>query len=123
MNVIEIKAAIRKRDGHRCTKCGMTSAQHKEQHGRNLEVHRVVPGSSYAVDESCITICRTCHYSEPRREYGAAILDRSCLHPKLKKQLGILVERNCSSIREELAVAVREHLERNQLWPLPRDKP
>jgi hypothetical protein len=70
MTETEIKAAVRKRDKHRCTECGMTRAEHYSEYGRDLEVHRVQPGSPYAVDASCQTLCRRCHGPKPRRRRG-----------------------------------------------------
>lgn len=60
-----IKHAVRARDGFRCTECGMTAEEHVALHGRNLEVHRIVPGSDYT-PEGCVTLCRKCHGPKPR---------------------------------------------------------
>jgi hypothetical protein len=40
-----VKRAVRERDGHRCTECGMTNEEHLPRWGRGLHVHRTVPGS------------------------------------------------------------------------------
>jgi hypothetical protein len=69
---LEIKAAVRERDGYRCRDCGMTAAQHVERFGKTLEVHRVVPGSPYTVD-GCVTLCRPCHGPKPRSPRGAVV--------------------------------------------------
>lgn len=69
MGVLEIKAAVRARDGHRCTECGMTNEEHRKKIGRSLEVHRLTPGSPYTI-EGCQTLCRYCHSSKPKRTYG-----------------------------------------------------
>jgi hypothetical protein len=61
----DIKAAVRERDGHRCTECGTTAEQHYELYGRKLEVHRLVPGSPYTVEGS-VTLCKKCHGPKPR---------------------------------------------------------
>lgn len=60
-----IKPNVRARDGFRCTKCGKTNEEHLAQTGRQLEVHRVVPGSAYTVD-GCVTLCRRCHGPMPK---------------------------------------------------------
>jgi hypothetical protein len=65
-----IKRAVRKRDGMRCVSCGMTDAEHLKRYARTLDVHRLTPGSLYAVDETCQTLCRPCHGPQPRRKPG-----------------------------------------------------
>jgi hypothetical protein len=65
MTVLEIKAAVRDRDGHACTKCGMSATAHRVRFGRDLEVHRKMPGSAYTI-EGCVTLCRPCHWPEPK---------------------------------------------------------
>jgi hypothetical protein len=76
MNVAAIKADVRRRDGHCCTQCGMTNAEHRLRYrGRSLDVHRVIPGSLYTV-EGCVTLCRRCHGPQPRRRRGQPDLGR-----------------------------------------------
>lgn len=41
------------------------------------------------------------------------------LHPVIRRQLDILVERRISTLAEEITEAVREHLRRHGLWPPP----
>lgn len=60
MTELEIKAAVRERDGYRCTDCGMTSDEHYARYGRELEVHRLIPGSPYTIEGS-VTRCKPCH--------------------------------------------------------------
>lgn len=69
MNALKIKAAVRARDGHVCTRCGMTAAEHRARTGRTLEVHRRLPGSPYTVD-GCVTLCRGCHGKEQKSPPG-----------------------------------------------------
>lgn len=64
MKATGVKKLVRERDGHRCTKCGMTGQRSVEKYGRILDVHRIEPGSKYTVD-GCETICRSCHTKEP----------------------------------------------------------
>jgi hypothetical protein len=51
-----IKAAVRARDGSRCVECGMTEREHRENFGRNLQVHRLEEGADYAQTE-CVALC------------------------------------------------------------------
>ncbi len=63
-SVINIKRAVKARDGYRCCKCGAGEAKTKRNKG-GLEVHRLVPGSKYTVG-GCVTLCRPCHDKEPK---------------------------------------------------------
>lgn len=67
--ILKIKAAVWERDGNRCTKCGTTDEQHREQYGKALDVHRATPGTFYAVD-GCVTLCRPCHGLEKKLPRG-----------------------------------------------------
>jgi hypothetical protein len=69
--ILRIKAAVRARDGFACTKCGATNDAHKALTGRQLEVHRITPGSAYgAAPGVCVTLCRSCHGPEPKSPRG-----------------------------------------------------
>jgi hypothetical protein len=63
-----VKEAVRKRDGYRCTRCGMTNDEHKAVTGRALEVHRLTPASAYTL-EGCTTLCQRCHDTTPGGAY------------------------------------------------------
>lgn len=57
MSEQKIKAAIRKRDGYRCVRCGMDQDEHKRRYKKGLHVHRVEPGcagrqAEYRADRS-----------------------------------------------------------------------
>lgn len=65
MTTLEIKEAVRQRDGYCCSKCGITQNAYKAETGRSLDVHRVSPGSEYSVD-GCISLCQPCHGTEPK---------------------------------------------------------
>lgn len=64
-----INREVRRRDGFACAACGMSNAAHIERYGRQLDVHRIVPGSIYAID-GCTTRCKVCHGLEDKRESG-----------------------------------------------------
>lgn len=70
----QVKQAVRERDGHVCTRCGMTADEHLERHGATLHVHRVEPGALYSV-AGCVTLCTSCHGQEPRRSGDATERD------------------------------------------------
>lgn len=112
--VHRIKYAVRGRDGWKCTKCGMTNAEHLELYGRQLDVHRIEPGSLYTED-GCVTLCKTCHGTEPKRPVGTA--DRSgCnsgffvrLTPESRTMLERLVARSGRTMVGELCLALDRH--------------
>jgi hypothetical protein len=64
-----VKDAVRARDGYKCRDCGMTNDDHVEQTGKQLEVHRLIPGSYYNKGW-CVTLCRECHGKKPRKLEG-----------------------------------------------------
>ena len=41
------------------------------------------------------------------------------LHPSMRGQLDKLVEKNASTISDEVRAAIRERLEKLGLWPVP----
>jgi hypothetical protein len=65
----QIRAAIRERDGQKCTECGMTADEHRKRFGRTLDVHRIQPGGEYSF-ANCVTLCRPCHRPKPKSPYG-----------------------------------------------------
>jgi hypothetical protein len=127
MNVLALKEAVRARDGYRCTACGMTNQEHIALHGRQLDVHRKTPGSLYAADETCTTLCIGCHGPQPRRERGQPDLActrlRLSLHvyvpPPLRRAIEEAAERNRRSLTAELEIALEKHLKELGLWPPP----
>ena len=62
----DIKALVRHRDGYVCTDCGKTLEEQLKTRNRNLEVHRVNPGSDYTI-AGCVTLCFDCHLTKPTR--------------------------------------------------------
>ncbi len=85
-SVPNIKNRVRTRDGFRCTKCGRSNDDHKASTGRQLEVHRVIPGSVYA-DDTCVTLCQSCHGPEPKRPRGEGAVDYGSGEPQFKIHL------------------------------------
>lgn len=70
-SIASIKAAVRLRDGFCCTRCGLTNAEHRALYRRQLQVHRVTPGSLYSEAPGvCVTLCVKCHGPQPRRQPG-----------------------------------------------------
>jgi hypothetical protein len=63
---LEIKQAVRERDGLCCQDCGMTSEDHFAKYETLLHVHRLVPGMPYDQDW-CVTLCRECHAKKPKK--------------------------------------------------------
>lgn len=68
-----IKDAVRARDGHRCTDCGITGPEHAARitgpgsRTKTLHVHRLIADGAYSL-ENCKTVCPTCH-CKYRRDY------------------------------------------------------
>lgn len=65
----DVKAAVRARDGFRCTRCGLTNEAHRARCGKQLQVHRLKPRSAYTL-EGCVTLCSTCHGPQPKGDGG-----------------------------------------------------
>jgi 5-methylcytosine-specific restriction endonuclease McrA len=86
VEILRVKRAVRERDGHRCTKCGMTAEEHERRYGRTLDVHRLMPGSLYSV-EGCVSFCRPCHGPEPKRPRGAPDLATDKAPVRLPREL------------------------------------
>jgi len=61
------RRAVRARDNHCCQDCGMTQADHSDEHDERLHVHHLIkardiddPEERNAM-ENLITLCRDCH--------------------------------------------------------------
>lgn len=91
---MSVQDDVRTRDGYKCLDCGMTHEEHIAKFGRQLEVHRLVPGIVYEPDW-CVTLCHDCHTKKPRdlkgvvfgkpRETGLAIIYLSLYEPGSKR--------------------------------------
>lgn len=83
--VLRIKAAVRARDGMRCTKCGTENVEHIRKHRKQLHVHRTVPGSEYSEATGvCVTLCFKCHGPEPKSPPALIASLPSALQMKLR---------------------------------------
>lgn len=65
LSELETKEYVRRRDGYACRDCGMTREQHQEKYGKDLDVHRLIPGVNY-YHAWCVTLCRACHGKKPK---------------------------------------------------------
>lgn len=74
MTAATVKELVRERDRDSCVECGMSAVVHLLQYGRQLEVHRIVPGSLYTV-AGCVTLCSACHDGKPHRANGEPDLE------------------------------------------------
>lgn len=120
MNVLQIKAAVRERDGYKCTECGMTNFEHILSSGKSLEVHRLNPGSKYAV-EDCITLCKACHATKPKSPVRSGPIAILRVPISLARILEELAEENPgSNFTQEGLLAIREYL--RSIGKMPRHK-
>ncbi len=122
MTVLEIKAAVRERDGNSCTKCGMHNAEHLMQFGFSLDVHRTTPGSEYSLEEGvCVTLCRPCHGPEPRRPHGSVERTHRMvrIRPAIAAVVHELCETYCYTFNEFVNEALRMRLEKEGCFAKP----
>lgn len=98
----EVKDAVRERDGYRCTACGKTEEDQRRTSRKNLEVHRLVPGSVYRVDK-CVTLCIVCHGRVPKRPSGSIDIEYATI-----SRLSSAVRRRVTEwmLREKQKIAV-----------------
>jgi hypothetical protein len=117
MTEVQVKAAVRRRDGYRCTQCGVTNLTYLAVTGRSLDVHRIVPGSEYTLD-GCVTLCRKCHGPKPRRPHhyspppGEGRKYVIYLKPELAATLRAYVDEHEKAVQKVIARAIRQFLER-----------
>ncbi len=76
MTKAEVKTAVRQRDEYRCTECGMSNVDHVSRFKRQLEVHRIKPGSLYTLP-GCVTLCMCCHDKMPVRAKGESDIEKN----------------------------------------------
>lgn len=108
MNSLYVKAAVRERDGYKCVDCGKTSEQAIEETGRELHVHRLEPGSEYALI-GCVTVCKKCHGIRHRK--GDARLGTLGLSKPVGRQSIARDEADEPSFYIRLPVSVRDKIQ------------
>lgn len=119
MTDVEVKEAVRERDGYRCIHCGITAEAHLELTGKTLEVHRLTPGAPYTV-EGCVTLCKACHTRQPKSPPGSGPYRSSKLVsiPRdLHAMFLALAELNGSPVHWEIRTALVNHLKANGIRP------
>lgn len=61
------RSEVLDRDGHKCQRCGMGVAEHKEQYGRSLDIHHKTPAVQFDTPEKAnvlsnlVALCQPCH--------------------------------------------------------------
>ena len=122
MSITKVKAAVRERDGFRCTKCGVSNEDHLATHGKSLHVHRLTPGSVYTL-EGCVTLCIPCHVLEPKRKSGTRDLAYNFCPVRIRPRLAAASRERVVHLAQSFAQyvndALRMRLESEGRWPPP----
>jgi hypothetical protein len=105
MNESQVKAAVRERDGYRCTRCGMTQERHLVRLGQILHVHRIVPGSEYTV-EGCVTVCIVCHGPLPKSDHNTDAHSGHLLPARAREALWSILKEEAKRERRSIAQTV-----------------
>jgi hypothetical protein len=58
-----VRRTVLERDDYACRFCGIGDEEHREEHGRGLHAHHVIPDRDGGEDrpENLITVCGSCH--------------------------------------------------------------
>jgi hypothetical protein len=132
MTEFQIKAAVRKRDGMRCTDCGMTNDRHIQLLGSSLQVHRLKPSTEYSI-EGCVTLCAWCHGPKPKFGQRFRVTGDEPTSPResfhlpaeLRTVLAMFVD--TSNLRTSksavMVAALEEYFAKRNLWPPPAPRP
>lgn len=118
--ILAIKDAVRARDGMACTSCGKTNDEHIAWCGRQLDVHRLKPGSLYSID-GCITVCKTCHGKQPKRAKGEPDLVTSGKFFQLPVALVDEIKKICGRYGTTFTYEVVDALQRHAAYPPARE--
>ena len=94
------------------------AAVYFKRHRIALDVHRIVPGSTYTVN-GCVTLCRPCHRLKPRSEQGHSDSHTFSIPGDLYDALRALARRNHRTIKAQFEVIIEQGLEREGFWPPP----
>jgi hypothetical protein len=115
-----VKPLVRERDGFRCVECGLSNDEHRAQTGRQLDVHRLVPGSEYTV-AGCVTLCRACHGPKPRVPWGQGKGPTS-LRPLagMRAVLERLAREQRRSLSQTIELLLEEVLQQRGLYTPPQ---
>lgn len=59
----DTRQTVLERDGRRCQFCGVTEEQHKDEKGRSLDIHHIIPRRAGGSDDTknLISVCVGCH--------------------------------------------------------------
>jgi hypothetical protein len=101
---MSVKALVRLRDGNKCVYCGLTDVEHRQRYGKDLHVHRIVPGSVYTL-EGCETVCQPCHKQLPKRAYGERVRQEGIIVVRLPDP-AMSVLRHLAKIEERTMTGV-----------------
>lgn len=127
VTVDDIKKAARRREGYKCADCGMTNEDHINFYDRQLDVHRLVPGSEYTID-GCVTVCKKCH-GKRHRKINASGWQRPASSPLGRRYIGVhlepimwealqeLLTTTRRSISTEVTIALEHYFAKFKLWP------
>jgi len=122
--VIALKAEVRRRDGFACAECGVPNHEHIAAHGRQLDVHRVAPGSEYSLAPGvCVTLCRRCHSKKPRLPHGSLPKRPGrliALPEPLAAALEELAAEQFTTLTRQVVTACLEYLGRHDRLPPPK---
>jgi len=71
-----VRRTVLERDDYACRFCGITDDEHREEYGRGLHAHHVIPEADGGEDrpENLITVCGSCHRTL-EDTHGRAVAD------------------------------------------------
>jgi len=95
---------------HQCAFCNISDDEHREEHGRGLDVHHIVPRSAGGSDNvsNLIPVCRSCH-SQIEHTQGKGIKE---LKKSLKGEIKDTLESESNLEEQRNKVVIDERWER-----------